>query len=60
MSYIIIYNPNSPDAELDTDYKGFIQTYASAEDASEVADENMDRNDFRDYQIYEEVQRYSA
>jgi hypothetical protein len=55
MSYIIIYNTTSRDPIVDTNYHGFIETYASAEDAAEAAEENLDGKDYRSYTIYEEI-----
>jgi hypothetical protein len=55
MSYIIIYNPHSPNPVIDTNWNGFIETYASSDDAAEEADKNIDDESYRDYQIYEEL-----
>lgn len=56
MSYIVIFNTSCKDAEILTNDHGFVQHFGGIKHAKEEADNWLDGKDYRDYQIYEEVE----
>jgi len=53
MEYIIVYNPGQRNFFIQSSFQGFIETFATFEEAEEVAKENIDDDEIRSYEIYE-------
>lgn len=54
MSYIIVWNPNSTDNQIHTDYHGFIEHYDDRDEAIDEAERCIDGQHFRSFMLYEE------
>jgi hypothetical protein len=53
MQFIIVYNPGQRNFFIESSYTGFIETFSTFEDAENVAQENVNGNEIKSYEIYE-------
>lgn len=59
MSFIIVWRNGHKNPHVSENDNGFLETYATYEDAKSAADEINDPKDdwYFDYQIYEEIEQ---